>query len=107
MVGRPLYKQTIASVVKQLNLNYPTHAPWAVLEDELLDDGKTLTRMYLQVYREPGLQPMHFDGGVGWYKDENGYWGPLSVIVSINDGLATFLSPKPNGDVWKTVMEQD
>lgn len=105
VVGNLKYRQILSYVRAQVDLHYPTHAPWCVMEKEKMD-GKIITRVFLQIYRESGKQPMHLDNGLGWYDSPQGRWGALSLIVNINDGAATHIAPKPLTGVFANVRRQ-
>src|SRR4051794_5039311 len=49
----------------------------------------------VQVYRDKGRQPIHYDNGVQWYENKRGRWTGLSAVVNVNDGLATILHGNP------------
>lgn len=74
-----------------LNDHYRKQAPWKIVREEALPDKSLVTRLHFQVSWTKGKrQPLHFDTGLPWFKNDAGPWSPLSVVVHINDGLSTF-----------------
>jgi hypothetical protein len=103
VVGIDLYDIVLAEVGRQLDLNYPDQAPWAVLDTERTPKGPR-TRIWLQIYREQEKrQPIHFDSGLTWYRNERGPWTGLSVILNVNDGVAPYLAARPVAGVFENV----
>ena len=94
-VGKKLYKKIVRALLAQLDRLWPAMAPWGILDMEKVNGG-TRTRNFLQIYRQPGAQPVHLDSGVTWYLDSSRKpWCPLSVVLNITDGLETWVSKKP------------
>jgi hypothetical protein len=106
VVGDKLYYLILEEVRKQIDLNYPEQAPWTELDTERTPTGSQ-TRIWLQIYREQNKrQPIHFDCGLTWYKNNKGYWTGLSVIVNVNDGVATYLTEKPASCVFDNIRRR-
>jgi hypothetical protein len=95
----------IGAITAAVNVAYPCKK-WVALSTEFYQ-GQRQTRNYLQINTKPGTQPLHFDSGARWYKDEHGnMWAPLSTITNINDGAATFLTPQPVHGVFAEVEKK-
>ena len=63
--------------------------------------------MTFQVYKGSGYQPLHLDSAVGWYPDgRGGMWAPLSCVLSINDGVGTYLSGAPVYGLFDKFIEK-
>ena len=96
IVKEPQLSQIKDAVTAQLDARFSENAPWSILETVRQEDGTYDDTSYLQVYRESGMQPAHWDTGLTWFIDpDNGKpWTGLSVLLNINDGLQPWLAKK-------------
>lgn len=96
LLGDKMYDDLTSVVENALDKAYPTHHPWKILHTKRVSPTNEIQdRNYLQITRTMTFQPLHWDTATSWYKDSRGIWGPLSVILHINDGPTTHLTSTP------------
>jgi len=93
-VGEPMYTELCASVEGAINKAYPHHQ-WKILHKDV-NGAQVKERNYFQITKEMNkMQPLHWDCAAPWYEDSRGAWGPLSVVLHVNDGVATYVHGEP------------
>ena len=108
VVGSAHFSKISQAVTSQLNLHFAEHAPWSILSTEKKADGTYWERNYLQIYRETGMQPAHWDTGLTWFLDEDTRkpWSALSVILNINDGNEPWLAETALAGIFHKVQRK-
>ena len=105
--GYEFYNLILDSLRKLVDIHYPELQPWEILDHD--PSNFDFTPIHLQIYRGDKRQPIHFDNGLPWFVDsETGNkWSALALVLSMNDGYATYQHGGPLDGVFESARDTD
>ena len=91
----------VDAITREIDHGYPDHAPWKCLRKD--KDGHT--RLFFQVYKHAGVQPVHLDSGLGWYKmkGKSKPYSGIAVCFAANDGPSTQIYKEPFQSLFEAI----